>query len=91
MRRLLGIDLGERRIGLAIADDDGSGARPLATIRRARDPQADADAIGAIVATNDIAELVVGLPLNASGTRGSPGEPDPRVGRSRRIDVSGCR
>ena len=70
MTRLLGIDLGERRIGLAIADGDGSGARPLATIRRGRDPQADADAIGAIVATNEVAELVLGLPLNASGTEG---------------------
>ena len=34
MTRLLGIDLGERRIGLALADGDGSGAQPLATIRR---------------------------------------------------------
>ena len=34
--RLLGIDLGERRIGLAIADRDGSPASPLATIRRAQ-------------------------------------------------------
>jgi putative Holliday junction resolvase len=68
--RLLGIDLGERRIGLAIADDDGSGARPLATIRRGTDLDADATAIGDVVAKNDVTELVVGLPLNASGTEG---------------------
>jgi putative Holliday junction resolvase len=70
LTRLLGIDLGERRIGLAIADDDGSGAQPLATIRRATDLDADAAAIGEVVARNDVSELVVGLPLNASGTEG---------------------
>jgi putative Holliday junction resolvase len=70
VRRLLGIDLGERRIGLAVADDDGSGAQPLATIRRGRDPEADAAAIRATAVTGDVAELVVGLPLNASGTEG---------------------
>jgi putative Holliday junction resolvase len=67
--RLLGIDLGEKRIGLAIADDGGAAA-PLTTIRRGRDPQADADTIGAIVTSSDVAELVVGLPLNASGSEG---------------------
>jgi RNase H-fold protein (predicted Holliday junction resolvase) len=36
MTRLLGIDLGERRVGLALGDDDGSAARPLTTIRRRR-------------------------------------------------------
>ena len=70
MTRLLGIDLGERRIGLAIAEDDGSAAQPLATIRRATDLDADAAAIGDLVGRNDVSELVVGLPLNASGTEG---------------------
>ena len=34
--RILGIDYGERRIGLAIAERDGLAARPLATVPRAR-------------------------------------------------------
>ena len=42
MTRLLGIDLGERRVGLALADDDGAAARPLATLKRGRDLDADA-------------------------------------------------
>ena len=70
MSRLLGVDLGERRIGLAIADDDGSGARPLTTLRRARTLAADVVALGALVATHRVTELVVGLPLDMRGPEG---------------------
>jgi len=67
---LLGIDLGERRVGLAIADADGLSARPLTTIARGADLDADAASLGQIVAANGVVELVVGLPLNANGDRG---------------------
>ena len=70
MSRLLGIDLGERRIGLAIADGIGYAARPLQTIRRAAGPAADAATLRQIVDANDVSELVVGLPLEASGVEG---------------------
>lgn len=70
MSRLLGIDLGERRIGLAVADDDGSGARPHATLRRGPDLAADAAALEAVITAQGIDELVVGLPLEASGAEG---------------------
>jgi putative Holliday junction resolvase len=65
------VDLGERRIGLAVADDVGSPARPLGTIRRARNVDADASQLGRVVAEQGIAELVVGLPLHAHGDEGS--------------------
>jgi putative Holliday junction resolvase len=68
--RLLGIDLGERRVGLALADRDGSAARPLATIRRAASLDADAAAIQTVVSRYDVDELVVGLPLEAAGGEG---------------------
>jgi putative holliday junction resolvase len=68
--RILGVDLGERRIGLAIADADGR-ARPLATIRRGASTDADIETLSRIVAEHDIGELVVGLPLDASGVDGS--------------------
>ncbi|HEU5204119.1 MAG TPA: Holliday junction resolvase RuvX [Candidatus Limnocylindrales bacterium] len=74
MTRILGIDLGERRIGLALADGDGSPARPLQTIRRGRTLVDDATVLGPIVAANGVAELVVGLPLEASGAHGSQAE-----------------
>jgi putative Holliday junction resolvase len=67
---ILGIDLGERRIGLAVADPDGLAARPLMTIPRGRDMAADAVAIGSVVRANAIVELVVGLPLEAAGGEG---------------------
>ena len=70
MSRLLGIDLGEKRIGLALADEAGY-ARPLATIRRGRKPAADIAAIGRVVAEQAISEIVVGLPLEASGAEGT--------------------
>jgi putative holliday junction resolvase len=71
--RILGIDLGERRIGLAIAESDGLSARPLATISRARslDPADDAVALARVVREQRVGELVVGLPLEARGTAGT--------------------
>ena len=71
MSRLLGIDLGARRIGLAVADSGIGGARPLATIGRAASIDADADAIGRVCREQDVIELVVGLPID---TRGDEGE-----------------
>ena len=71
MTRLLGIDLGERRIGLALADDDGSVARPLSTVRRGRDLDADVKALAAVVEAQGIDALIVGLPLEASGEEGT--------------------
>jgi putative Holliday junction resolvase len=68
--RLLGIDLGERRVGIAVAALDGSGARALMTIRRGRDPEADAAAIERIALEQGATELVIGLPLEASGDEG---------------------
>ena len=73
---ILGIDLGERRIGLAIADDDGLSARPLATVNRARSlaPAEDAATLARVVAEQRVVELVVGLPLDARGTHGPMAE-----------------
>lgn len=74
--RILGIDLGERRIGLAVADADGFAARPLATVNRASSlaPADDARTLARIVAEQGIAELVVGLPLEAAGAHGPMAE-----------------
>ena len=70
MTRALGIDLGERRIGVAIADGPGAGARPLTTLRRGRHIGADSDALVALITTHEITELVVGLPIDAAGHEG---------------------
>lgn len=70
MSRILGVDLGERRIGVAVADEDGA-AVPLATLRRARDVGADAAALVRLAEAQGARELVVGLPLEASGVEGT--------------------
>ena len=69
---LLGIDLGERRIGLAVADADGLAARPLITVARSRslDPADDAATLARLAQQHGVTELVVGLPLEASGVEG---------------------
>ena len=71
-RTILGIDLGERRIGLAIAEADGLSARPLATVNRARSmaPADDAVTLARVVAEQRVGELVIGLPLDARGSHG---------------------
>ena len=71
MTRLLGIDLGERRIGLAVAEIDREPALPLATIRRQRTPAADAARLATVIREQRIDELVVGLPLEAGGGEGA--------------------
>src|SRR5262249_41548289 len=60
----------------AIADVDGLSARSLTTINRARSlqPADDAQALARIVAEQRVTELVVGLPLDANGDRGSMAE-----------------
>ncbi len=74
MTRLLGIDLGERRMGLAIAEGDGGSARPLATVNRSRSIAGDVAALDRVVREHRIDALVVGHPLEASGTVGPQAE-----------------
>jgi putative Holliday junction resolvase len=67
----LGIDLGERRIGVAIADGPDVGARPLQTLRRGRTIDADIAALEVLIQAHSIDALVVGLPIDAAGHEGS--------------------
>ena len=69
MTRLVGIDLGERRIGVAIAEEPGPRARPLTTVVRGASAARDAGALRLAAGDADL-ELVVGLPLEASGSEG---------------------
>jgi putative Holliday junction resolvase len=67
--RLLGIDLGEKTIGLALSDVGRSIATPLETIRRSKFT-ADAERIRALVARFEAGGIVIGLPLNMDGSEG---------------------
>ena len=66
MTVLLGIDLGDRRIGVATADTNTGSVKPLSTLRRGT-PAQDAEAIARIGTERHAAELVVGLPLHRDG------------------------
>ena len=70
MSAILGVDLGERRIGLALADGPGGPVWPLATIRRAKTVDRDAEAIVRALGGRRVGELVVGLPLDIGGDAG---------------------
>ena len=67
--RLLGVDYGQVRVGLAISDPDRKFAFPLATYER-RGAEADAAYFRALVQAENIAGLVVGLPVHLDGTEG---------------------
>lgn len=69
MTRLLGIDLGSRRIGVAVADTHTGQVRPLATLRRAT-AERDRESICRLAAEHAVEEIVVGLPLSLDGRAG---------------------
>ena len=69
-QRLLGIDLGERRIGVAVGDPARRVASPLTTISRAKTVAADAVLISRLAAEQRASALVVGLPLDMDGGEG---------------------
>jgi putative Holliday junction resolvase len=69
MKRLLGIDLGKARVGLAISDELGLLAHPLETFP-ADKQKALIERISAIVREKDVEGVVVGLPRNMNGSMG---------------------
>jgi putative Holliday junction resolvase len=68
--RVLGVDLGSVRIGIALSDPTRTVASPLTVLRRGRDHAADHRAIAEIVAAEEVTTIVVGLPLSLSGATG---------------------
>ena len=67
--RALALDVGDRRIGVALSDPTGLIATPLTTITR-RGEAEDVDAVLALVSEHEAGEIVVGLPLSLSGHAG---------------------
>ncbi|MEO7670445.1 MAG: Holliday junction resolvase RuvX [Polyangia bacterium] len=68
-RRVVAVDLGTRRMGVAVTDGLGLTAQPHATIER-RGGQRDLDAIAAVVKEFDAERVVLGLPLDPEGRAG---------------------
>lgn len=68
--RVMALDVGERRIGIALSDPTRVLASPLTTIHAIPRPRT-IERIAALIAQHEVAELVIGLPLTMSGERGT--------------------
>lgn len=73
MSVLLGLDVGDVRIGVAVSDVLGSGAHPLCTLTRTN-RQRDIIAIGDLVSIHNVERIVIGLPISLDGTIGTQAE-----------------
>jgi putative Holliday junction resolvase len=67
--RTAAIDLGSRRIGIAVSDSRGTLATPRWTVERSGDVEADRAAVVARVIEAEAEHLIVGLPLSLDGRR----------------------
>ncbi len=68
--RSVGIDLGARRIGVAVADSAGTMALPRTTVVRSRDPAADRRRLVDLIEEEEATVVVIGLPLSLDGSLG---------------------
>ncbi len=68
--RALGLDLGERRVGVAVCDSAGTVATPVETLVRSGDPERDLRSITDLVSEWQAEIVVVGMPLSLDGTEG---------------------
>jgi putative Holliday junction resolvase len=68
--KVLAVDLGGRRIGLAVSDAGGTIAFPWGKVERSEDPMADRQAIASVVEEVAAGTVVVGLPLSLDGRHG---------------------
>ena len=68
--RALGLELGSRRVGVAVSDKDGRVATPVTTLTRGRNHEADHAEIAALIDEYEAEVVVVGVPLSLDGGTG---------------------
>ena len=73
MGRILGLDVGEKTIGVAVSDELGWTAQGLLTLKR-ENAQQDFAALNKLVETYEVEKVVVGLPKNMNNTIGEQAE-----------------
>lgn len=71
--RMMGLDVGSKRIGVAVSDPLGITAQGLPTIRR-QNKRVDLERLESIIHDYQVGEIVVGLPLRMSGQPGTQAE-----------------
>jgi putative holliday junction resolvase len=67
LARILGVDFGERRIGLAVSDPTGTIATPLPTLQRRRGKRPPVAQLAQMAREHEVSAIVVGLPLTLAG------------------------
>jgi len=72
-RRILGLDVGSKTIGMAVSDPLGITAQGLETLRR-RNKRTDFEQLEKVLRQYEVAEIVVGYPLRLSGAEGTQSE-----------------
>lgn len=72
-RRILGLDVGSKTIGMAVSDPLGITAQGLPTLRR-KNKRLDLEALAEILRKYEVSEIVVGYPLRMSGAEGTQSE-----------------
>ena len=72
-QRVLGLDVGSKTIGMAVSDLLGITAQGLRTLRR-KNKRFDLEALGKVIQTYEVREIVVGYPLRMSGAEGTQSE-----------------
>lgn len=75
--RYLALDVGTKRIGIAVSDGLGLTAQPVMTLERRRNPREDLRSIARLARRHEVSGIVVGLPLHMSG------EDSPRAAKTR--------
>ena len=83
--RVMALDVGQKRIGVAMSDPDALLAMPLTTIAR-RAGTKDVDEVLRLAAEHDVGEIVVGMPFSLSGRKGPQAE---RVSEFAKV-LAGC-
>lgn len=73
MAILLGLDVGDTRIGVAISDELGVAAHPLCTLTR-KNRQVDLIVISDLVSIHEVERVIIGLPISLDGSLGAQAE-----------------
>lgn len=68
-QRLMGLDVGEKTIGIAVSDTTFTIATPVETLRRGKFT-ADAERLKRLAAEHNVGGFVIGLPINMDGSEG---------------------
>ena len=89
--RLIGLDLGSKRIGVSICDDKQSIATPFKTLNKINTDKIIED-VKAIIQENDIGGIVIGNPINMDGTLGPSAQSVSNIAKniSKSINIPVC-